>query len=311
MKHALSSSIAAFAAVGVVVAGAGSSDRPTGVESVTRTVFVSAIDKNGSPVTDLQPADFEVKEGGKIQAVTSAKPAEVPLRIALIDADQGTGAFQLGIGRFMQKLLGRAEFALISVIVQPERIVDYSHDGAALSAGLARLGTRGRQSGAQLMEAIQDAAKDVRQESRRPVIVVLRLGGEGLTSISSKDVREQLRKSTAVLHVISAAGAQGLPGSQARPGIGNEQAQNADSELTDSMNNLNQVLGDGAKESGGRHDQVVATTHAKALEQLADELLHQYELTYTVPDGAKPGEKLSVSSKRKGVTVYAPSRLPN
>jgi len=70
------------------------------------------------------------------------------------------------------------------------------------------------------------------------------------------------------------------------------------------------VLGDGAKESGGHHDQVIATTHAKALEQLADELLHQYEITYTLPDGVKPSDRLSVSSKRKGVTLRAPSRLP-
>jgi VWFA-related protein len=311
MKHAVSSFVAAFVAVGVVVAGAGSSNARSGAESVTRTLYVSAIDKNGSPVTDLQAVDFEVKEGGKTQTLASVKPAEVPLRIAVIDADQGTGAFQLGIGRLMQKLLGHAEFALISVLVQPEKIVDYSHDGAALSAGLTKLGPRGRQGGAQLLEAIQEATKDVGHEARRPVILVVRLGGEGLTSLGSRDVREQLRKSGAVLHVISAAGAQGQPGSQARQGIGNEQAQNADSELADSINNLNQVLGDGSKESGGRHDQVVATTHAKALEQLADELLHQYELTYTAPDGAKPGEKIAVSTKRKGVTVYAPSRLPN
>jgi hypothetical protein len=53
----------------------------------------------------------------------------------------------------------------------------------------------------------------------------------------------------------------------------------------------------------------VVNTHARALEQLADELLHQYEITYTLPDGVAPNEKLSVSSKRKGVTVRAPSRL--
>jgi hypothetical protein len=70
------------------------------------------------------------------------------------------------------------------------------------------------------------------------------------------------------------------------------------------------VLGDGSKDSGGRHEQVVATTHAKALEQLAQELLHQYEVDWMVADGMKPGDKLSVDSKRKGVTVRAPSRLP-
>ena len=33
--------------------------------------------------------------------------------------------------------------------------------------------------------------------------------------------------------------------------------------------------------------------------------------TFSAPDSVKPNDKLSVSSKRKGVTVRAPSRLPN
>jgi VWFA-related protein len=276
----------------------------------TRTLYVTATDKNGVPVTDLQATDFEVKIGGKVQEVASAQPASVPLRVALLVADQGTGAFQLGIARFMQTLLGHAEFALISVLVQPVTIVDYSHDGPTLSAGLQRMGARGRERGAQLIEAIQEATNTVKHEARRPVIVVLRLGGESPSQISGNQVRDELRKSGAALYVISAAGAEGKAPSQARPGISGEQAQLADSELADSSANLSLVLGDGSKESGGRHDQVVATTHAKTLEQLAQELLHQYEVACGVPDGVKPGDKVAVSSKRKGVTLRASARLP-
>jgi hypothetical protein len=172
------------------------------------------------------------------------------------------------------------------------------------------LGSRGRERGAQLIEAIQDAATHVRHEARRPVIVVLRLGGESPSQISGNQVREELRKSGAALYVISTAGAEGKAPSQARGGISAEQAQLADSELADAAANLALVLGDGSKESGGRHDQVVANTHVKTLEQLAQELLHQYEVVCSVPDGLKAGDKLSVSSKRKGVTARAPSRLP-
>jgi hypothetical protein len=241
------------------------------------------------------------------------EPAKLPLRIALLVADQGTGAFQLGIARFMQKLLGHAEFALISVVVQPEKLIDFSHEGRDLSAALGRLGPRGRQIGAQLMEAIQDATKEVGHEARRPVIVVMRLGGEAVTSLSGEDVREQLRKSGAVLHVVSAAGAQGKAPSQATgtDAVSVQQGQFRDAELAESASSLAQVLGDGSKESGGHYEQVIATTHARALEQLADELLHQYAMTFVLPDGVKPNDKLSVSSKRKGVTVRAPSRLPN
>jgi hypothetical protein len=48
---------------------------------------------------------------------------------------------------------------------------------------------------------------------------------------------------------------------------------------------------------------------ASSLERLGDELLHQYQITFTVPEGLKAGDKIVVSSKRKGLTVRAPSRV--
>jgi VWFA-related protein len=304
---------AGFAVVGALVTGSSSTD-PAGsaAQARTRTVYASATDKSGSAVADLQASDFQVKAGGKASEVVSARPATMPLRIALIVADGGTGAFQLGLATFMQKLLGRAEFALTSVLVQPQRVLDYSADASTLSAALDRLGRRGRERGAQLMEAIQDATTEVRQETRRPVIVVMRIGGEATTAINGNDVREQLRKSGAILYVISTAGAQRAAPSQIR-GTDNasvQQGQMRDAELAESASNLALVLGDGSKESGGHHEEVISTTLVPSLERVADELLHQYEITYELPDGVKSNDKLSVSSKRKGVTVHAPSRLP-
>jgi VWFA-related protein len=306
MPQRVTSSIVGVLVAGLLAAGAGAAAQPR-----TRTVYVTAVDKQGSPITDLQAAEFEVKVGGKVQEIVGAQPATVPFRIALVDADGGTGAFQRGLALFMQRLLGKAEFSLTSVIVQPEKIVDYTPDAAALSAGLSRMGPRGRQTGAQLIEAIHDAAKEVRSETKRPVILVTRVGGEAPTVTSGKDVREDLRKSGAILYVISTAGAEGKAPSQARTGISAEQAQVADADMADSASNLAQVLGDGSKESGGRHDQVIGTTMAQTVEQVANELLHQYEVAYVVADGVKPGDKIAVSSKRKGVTIRAPARLPN
>ena len=317
MPHPFTASIAGVFAIAAVAGSSNLRSSLPGEQPIarqTRTIFVSVTDKTGASVTDLQAADFDVKEGGKVCAITSAAPAEIPLRIALLVADQGTGAFQLGTARFMQKLLGHAEFALYSVVIQPEKLIDFSHDGAELSAALKRLGPRGREVGSgQLLEAIQEATKEVQHEDRRPAIVVMRLGGEGPTTLNGNDVRDALRKSGAVLYVVSGAGAQGSAPPQARgtDAVSVQQGQLRDQELTDRQFALNQVLGDGAKDSGGRHDQVVTTTHAKAVEQVAEELLHQYEIKYALPDGAKRADKISVSTKRKGVTIHAPSRVPN
>ena len=177
-------------------------------QAIARIVYVSATDKDGNPITDLQPADVELKAGGKKSTIVNVRPAAAPMRIALIVSDAGTGGFQLGLATFMQRLLGRAEFSLISVIVQPETVVEYSSEAGVLKAGLLRMGPRGRQRGAQLMETIQAATKHVQRDGTRPVIVVTRVGAEATTAIPGNDVREQLRQSGAILYVVSTVGAE-------------------------------------------------------------------------------------------------------
>jgi hypothetical protein len=283
---------------------------PVIAQTSTRTIYVSATDKKGVPITDLDAADLEVKIGGKQVEVISAKPAVAPLRIAVVDSDAGTGAFQLSIARFMQRLAGHAEFALFSVIVQPERIVDYTSDGGALNAGIRKLGPRGRERGAQLLEAIQEIVRDVRREGTRSVILITRVGAEAATPLSGDQVKDDVRKSGAILYVVSTIGAQRAAPPSARVGISAEQAQLHDEENVQSALNLGQVLGDGAKDSGGRHEHVVSTTLVPALEQIADELLHQYAVACAVPATVRPTDRLSITTKRKGITVRAPSRLP-
>jgi VWFA-related protein len=312
MPHAsstLTSGITRVVVSAALVAGfAGAS--VASAQPQTRAVYVSVSDKDGNGVTDLQPEDLEIKVGGKKRDIVGARRAAVPMRIALIVSDAGTGGFQLALANFMQKLLGQAQFSLISVVVQPQVVVEYSSEAAALSAGLRKVGPRGSQRGAQLMEAIHDAAKDVHREGTRPVIVVARVGAEAVPTIQADEVRDRLRKSGALLYVVSTVGAQRPPVSQARAGISNEQAQLRADEDAEGALNLGQVLGDGSRESGGRHDQVISTTLVPVFEQLAGELLNQYEITYVKADNEKPNDKIAVSAKRKGLTVRAPSRIP-
>jgi hypothetical protein len=70
------------------------------------------------------------------------------------------------------------------------------------------------------------------------------------------------------------------------------------------------VLNEGSRESGDRNEQVSGPNLVKAAEQICQELLNQYELSFST-EGLKPGDKLELSSKRKGVKVNAPTRLPD
>ena len=86
---------------------------------------------------------------------------------------------------------------------------------------------------------------------------------------------------------------------------------NAASDAAEGAMTLATIIGDGAKDSGGRHEQSIATTLVPTMQQIAAELVNQYEITYALPAGAKPSDRLSVTSKRKGLTVLAPSRIAN
>jgi VWFA-related protein len=256
-----------------------------------RTVVISATDKDKA-VTDLTAADVEIKENGKTREIVSVKKSTMPLRVAVLVADSGTGAYQESAVRFLVSILGKpdveAEFKLVSIILQPETIVDYTSDTDALTAGLKKLGPRGKQTGGQLMEAVLETAKSVGRPGKRPAIIVLKTRQEGSSSLVAADVQDPLRKSGAVMYVVAPIGG-----------------------LTGQAFNLSLVLGDGSAESGGRQLEVSAQNLVKTLELIADELMNQYEVVYKTDADAKPGEKLAVTTKRKGIKVNAQTRIPN
>jgi hypothetical protein len=270
----------------------------------TRVVYVTVTDGNGIPVDDLTAADFTVKEGGKTVRVTEAATARDPLQIALIVDDNGTGMFRVPLLRFVQRMEGRAAMSLSSVTGQTMRIVDYTGDVVELAAGLATLNARpGTPDGGQLLEGIAEAAVDLtRREARRPVIIALTVGGEEHSTATADHVLDQLRRSGAMLYVFS------VVGSALRPTV----AVTRPSALLQENMNLQKVLGDGPRQSGGRLVEIVPAAGKLAdLPALASELLHQYRVSYTLPPGVRPSDRLAVSVTKKGLSVRAPTRIRN
>jgi hypothetical protein len=45
--------------------------------------------------------------------------------------------------------------------------------------------------------------------------------------------------------------------------------------------------------------------------QIAGDLQAQYAITYTLPDGVKPDRRFNASVKRRGVSLRAPSQIPD
>jgi VWFA-related protein len=271
---------------------------------ITRTVYVTATDSKGALVTDLTAADFAIKEGGKDREVVKAEAATAPMQVAIIIDDNGTGLFRYGVAQFLQKLLGHGEFAISTVIGQTMKIQDYTTSVDALSSALQKLSPRpSTPDGGQLIEGIAESAKELlKRKAVRPVIIALTVGGEEHSPQSAHDVLNSLKDSGASLHVISVAGGTLRSTVQSsNPG-----------DALDGTLNLGEVLGDGPKQSGGRRDEIVATAGLlSGLQRLAEELLQQYAVSYVLPDGVKPNERVNITVKRKGVTLRAPSRIPD
>ncbi len=290
-------------ALGVAVLSGGVLAQQVAPASAGRTVYITVTDKDGGPIEDLVVADFEIKEGGKVVQVTDASIARGQLQIALIVDDNGTGLFRSALARFVQRMEGHAAMSLSSVVGQTMKLVDYTQSGDALMNGIATLNARpGTPDGGQLLEGISEAANELRRlEAVRPVIIALTVGGEEHSTVNSEHVLDQLRQSGAMLHVFS------VERSALRSTV---VAQRPSAMLEENMH-LNRVLGDGPKQSGGRHQSIVASAGSlMALQALASELTSQYRVSYTLAPGAKPSERLNVSVKRKGVTVRAPAKLP-
>ena len=256
-----------------------------GGAEVTRTVYFAALDGKGAPVADLAAADLAVKEGGKDRAIRSLEAATAPVQVSLLVDDAGTGAFQAAVAQFLETMLGHGQFAIRAFNPQPQKVTDFTEDVATLKTALNGIGPRGKvaTTGEQMVDAVAEASQELqRRKAARAAIVVLTVGGELAQSTQAEPTLNALRNSGASLSVIYVTGSD-----------------------------LGQVLGDGPKRSGGLIQPIGGgVVPGPVLAKVADALLHQYVLTYTLPDGVKPNEKLALTTSRKGLTLLAPTRVP-
>ena len=279
----------------IVSTGAASAQTPQRADARSREIYVSAVDRQGAPVTGLTTADFTVKEDGAVREVLDVKPATDPLQIAvLIDdsaaATDATSYLRDGLEAFLERMRGHAEIGLITIGERPTVLAPYTTDTAVLTDKVKRLFPRPN-AGAYLLDALVDASRGLaKREARRPVIFAITFeAGPEYSNQHYENVLRDLQKSGAALHVV----AIGTPSCS----------------LSDEMRNRGQVLSEGTSRTGGRRDQVLANSGIPdKLKQAADELLNQYVVTYGRPDKLIPPEKIAVTSSRPNVTVRARTR---
>jgi VWFA-related protein len=264
-------------------------------ETRERALFVSAVDKDGEPVSGLGPDAFIVREDGARREVLRVSRATEPIDIALL-VDNSTAAsdeitfFREALSKFVAKMAPGNNIAVVTLADRPTIAVDYTNDTKRLGDAVGRLFPM-PQSGMTLLDGILETSQGLaKRETPRAVIVPVITDGVEFTNRYSNDVVAALERVDAALHIV---------------GIG----QFTYSE-DHGIRERSFLLSNGPAKSGGQQITLLSPHGLDpAMQRLARELSSQYKVIYGRPQSLIPPERTEVSSAKPGITMRgAPAR---
>ena len=264
-------------------------------QAIQRSMFVSVVDDAGAPIPDLGPSDFIVREDNMAREVLRVAPADEPMQIAvLVDTSQQArndiSHMRTALPPFVTALTNpneagrKNEVAIIAFGERPTIFTDYTTNVAELQKGINRIWAQ-QNSGAYLLDAIVETSQGFKKrEAKRPVIVAIAAEGRELSYRSYEQVLTPLRDGSAPLYALMV----GTPFN----------------DLTDEGRSRIIVLDHGTSNTGGHREQLLTPMAlGDRLKQLANELTHQYRVTYARPQSLIPPEKITVATTRTGATA--------
>ncbi|HUK37076.1 MAG TPA: hypothetical protein VLV86_24340 [Vicinamibacterales bacterium] len=257
-----------------------------------RAIYTSVLDKAGAPVLDMTANDFIVREDNRTREVLRVEPATAPMQIALLVDNSSASNRNIrdirdAADEFIKAVVGtgmKNELALIAVAERPTILVDYTTDPTKLLKGAAIFTQPG--SGAYMLDGILESARGLKKrEAARPVVVAIATNGPELSNRYRDQVIGALTDAGASLHIVMV----GRPPTDVLSSEGRERSY---------------IFSEGPERTGGRYDNVLAASAmGMRLKQVADELTHQYLVTYAHPQSLIPPERITIASKRPDVTV--------
>lgn len=280
-----------FAALALVAAAWGSRDVLL-AQSIQRAMYVSVVDDAGAPVPDLGPTDFIIREDNTAREVLSVAPAVEPMQIAiLVDTSQAArdeiAHMRTALPAFVSALTSgdvKNQVAIIAIGERPTVLADYTSDRAALQKGIDRIWSL-EGTGTYLLDGLVETAQGFKKrEASRPVVVSITTEGTELGNWQHDQVLTPLKATGAAYHAVTL----GRPSSN----------------LSDEMRNRNIVLDEGPRQTGGSHSELLTgMALGPKLTQLAQQLTHQYRVTYSRPQSLIPPEKITVAAAKPGRTA--------
>jgi len=262
-------------------------------ETRQRQVIVSVVDRNGKVIQGLTPRDFVVREDDVAREVLKVEPAIEPMQVALL-VDNSQAArdeiphIRQALPVFIAALTGSAagdvknEVAIIAIGERPTIFAASTTSRANLQKGVDRLWSLPG-TGAYLLDGIIEVCQGFKKrDARRPVIVAISAEGPELSNRQYDQVLDPLRASGAALNVLTIGPPSGS--------------------LSDEARNRSVVIDEGPRITGGRReDLLTGMALTSALKQLADDLTHQYRVTYARPQTLIPPEHVTVAAAKPGL----------
>jgi Ca-activated chloride channel family protein len=255
------------------------------VETDLVILNATVLDKNGKFVPGLKKGDFQIFEDGSEQKVTTFTAEETPFAAAILLDTSGSMETRLTLGRsaaikFLEALREEDVAAVYNFDMKVNQLQDFS-PGRDLPPRAYALRTKMMTA---LNDAVLRAADDLaKREEKRRAIIVLSDGGENHSRASSDKALDHALRAGATIYAVNMS----------------EKGPSRDIAGSSVLNNL-------AEKSGGRY---IASPGGQELRDsfaaIAEELGHQYTLTYRPLNRARDGRWRAIQIKpgRADVTV--------
>ena len=270
----------------------GTAPAVTGQQSTRHAMYVSVVDADGAPVPDVTVNDLVVREDNTTREILDIRPANEPMQIALVvDNSQAAQAWiqniRIGLQDFVTTMTSsepKNQLAILTIGDRPTIVTDYALDRKVLLDGVGRIFSQPG-SGMYLLDTLVDVSHGlIKRGATRPKIVALLTSGIEFSTRYYRDVLSAIADSGATFYALTL----GPPSSS----------------MVDEIRNRDRVLAEGTANSGGTTEMVLAPTAIQErLKTLANQLQHEYLVTYSRPESLIPPEKITVAAKKPGVTA--------
>lgn len=273
--------LALAAAAAVIRAAPAAPQFISGVNVVE--VYASVTDSRGEAVRGLMKEDFELRENGELQTVSTFTAGDFPLSVAIaLDRSFSMAGDRLALAKsaarvFLGELRPRDEAMVLAIGSEVETLAPLSSNRAAQFEALSRVDAFGTTG---MHDAIIRAIEEVQPARGRRALVLLSDGDDRYSRATAEQALERARGSDVMIFPVALG--------RARP----------------------RLFAELATITGGRSYHVRDPERlTDALRAIARELRQQYLLGYTPTRAIVAGENdwrsITVTVKRPGLQVRA------